>query len=636
MRRFAILTSAAAMLALLWPATAATAEPRLSASSVRQEAGFVEFYLSGSELPAGGALDQSSLTATVDGQQLPLTARQVSQSQGSALKRSVALVIDTSGSMSGVPLSAAKSAAAAFLDALPADVSVAVVTAGSPSVIVLRTSADRLKVKAAVAGLQAKGETSLYDAIRAGAQLIQSGYDEKRIIVLSDGADTASATTYDGARTAAKGIPIDTIAFKTQDAAATVLADLSKSTAGRSFQASDAQALSAVFAQAAGAFSAQLLVHVTVPPALQGKEAKLVLQASVGGTTAVTDLRVTFVPDTHATTPLVGVRSRGLPSWLLYVLPSVIFVGLLALGILLVGPLLTSGARRRRLSQIGQFAPTAPESTALTEADSPIAHAALQMSHQVMKQANVEGRLAQQLDRAGMRMRPHEWLLLRALLVIVGALVFGVLMSPWYVGVLLGVLFGWGGTALYHRLRAGRRVSAFANQLPDALQLVIGSLRSGFSLSQSVDAMTREFGEPIQSEFGRALGETRLGVDIEDAMDRVATRMKNQDLAFVVVAIRVQREIGGNLAEVLTTTVNTMRERAMLHRQVRALSAEGRLSAYVLIGLPIAVLGYMIVVKGDYLLPLVQSPTGLAMAVFGVIEIIVGTIWMLKVVKVEV
>jgi tight adherence protein B len=179
-------------------------------------------------------------------------------------------------------------------------------------------------------------------------------------------------------------------------------------------------------------------------------------------------------------------------------------------------------------------------------------------------------------------------------------------------------------------------MAAFTEQLPDALRLIIGSLRSGFSLAQAVEAVTSELPEPISGEFGRALGETRLGAEIEDALDRVGDRMNSRELRFVVVAIRVNREIGGNLAEVLTTTVGTMSERAMLHRQVRALSAEGRLSAYVLIALPILVLLYMAAFRGVYLAPLVTTPLGWLVSLFGVAELALGIFWMIKVVKVEV
>ncbi|HET8586956.1 MAG TPA: type II secretion system F family protein, partial [Candidatus Limnocylindria bacterium] len=121
-----------------------------------------------------------------------------------------------------------------------------------------------------------------------------------------------------------------------------------------------------------------------------------------------------------------------------------------------------------------------------------------------------------------------------------------------------------------------------------------------------------------------------------DALDRVAVRMKSRDLAFAIIAMRVQRQVGGNLTDVLATTVATMRERAMLHRQVRALSAEGRLSAYILIALPVLVLLYMLWIRGEYMLPLVTTPIGIAMAIFGAVELSLGIWWMLKVVKVEV
>ncbi|NUO60570.1 MAG: VWA domain-containing protein [Hamadaea sp.] len=567
-----------------------------------------------------------------------MTAQQISQSgQGRAVKRGVVLVLDTSGSMAGASLDGAKSAVIAFLSALPSDVQVGVVTAGAPSVVALRPTSDRERVRTAVLGLRAAGETALYDAVVSGAGLFGPDIADRRMVVLSDGADTASTKTMQNAEQAVAAIPTDTIAFKTKEAEASALATLAAAGKGKAYKAGDGDALRGVFAQAAGAFSVQLLVRVTVPRQKLGQAGRLVVEAKVAGSTVATDLNLTFVPDTRVATPLVGTIATGTPVWVQYGLIVVIFIGLLGLGVLLTGPLLGSAERRRRLAQVQQFEANPRRSQPpRPENESAIAQAALQMSEQLMKQANAEGRLARQLDRAGMRLRPHEWLLLRLAVLLVAALLLALVISPWPLGFLLGLILGWGSTAAYHRVRAARRLSAFVSQLPDALQLVIGSLRSGFSLTQSLDAMLREMGDPISTEFGRALGETRLGANIEDALDRVAARMKSKDLAFVVVAIRVQREIGGNLAQVLATTVGTMRERAMLHRQVQALSAEGRLSAYVLIALPVAVLGYLIVVRAQYLTPLIASPVGLVLIFIGLVELIVGTIWMLKVVKVEV
>jgi Flp pilus assembly protein TadB len=234
-----------------------------------------------------------------------------------------------------------------------------------------------------------------------------------------------------------------------------------------------------------------------------------------------------------------------------------------------------------------------------------------------------------------MRLRPHEWLLLRALTCLVLVLLLALFLGPFF-GTLLGLVMGWAATELYQRRRIERRVQAFADLFPDALQLVIGSLRSGFSLSQAIDAMVREFPDPISSEFGRALGETRLGGQLEDALERVAKRMNNPDLGWAVVAIRVQQHVGGNLAEVLTTTVKTIRERNALRRHVRALSAEGRLSAWILVALPLVMGFFIFTFRSEYARPLYTHPIGLIMLTTGILLLVVGAFWMSRVVKVEI
>ena len=141
--------------------------------------------------------------------------------------------------------------------------------------------------------------------------------------------------------------------------------------------------------------------------------------------------------------------------------------------------------------------------------------------------------------------------------------------------------------------------------LPDTLQLMAGSLSAGYSMPQAVDTVVREGKGPISTEFNRALVETRLGVELEDALDGIAERMQSVDFAWVVMAIRIQREVGGNLAEVLTTVSATLRERERLRRQVQVLSAEGRLSAWILGLLPIVFAFYLVLVRPEYLAPLV-------------------------------
>jgi Flp pilus assembly protein TadB len=185
-------------------------------------------------------------------------------------------------------------------------------------------------------------------------------------------------------------------------------------------------------------------------------------------------------------------------------------------------------------------------------------------------------------------------------------------------------------------VKTAKRRAAFADQLPDVLQLIASSLRSGFSLAQSVDAVVRDNTQPTAGEFSRALAATRIGAELEDALDRVAFRMQSADLAWVVMAVRIQRQVGGNLAEVLMNTVGTMRERAQTRRHVRALSAEGRLSAYVLICLPLGLAGVLFWLRAEYMRPLYTTMLGIVMLSAGFLLLVVGSLWMRKLVRVEV
>ena len=148
--------------------------------------------------------------------------------------------------------------------------------------------------------------------------------------------------------------------------------------------------------------------------------------------------------------------------------------------------------------------------------------------------------------------------------------------------------------------------------------------------------MVRESSGPMAVELNKAIVEARLGVPIEDALDTVARRMDSVDFEWVVMAIRIQREVGGNLAEVLNNVAATMRERERLRRQVDVLSAEGRLSAVILGALPLLFVVYLILVRPEYIGVLVTNPLGIAMIVVGVILLIAGAFWLRKVVTVEV
>ncbi len=249
---------------------------------------------------------------------------------------------------------------------------------------------------------------------------------------------------------------------------------------------------------------------------------------------------------------------------------------------------------------------------------------------------NLEARLASSLEAAGVALRPAEWLLLRAGIVVAGGLVALLIGTASIVlGVLL-VVAAVVGPWLYLKVKRDRRLKAFSAGLADTLQLMSGSLSAGLSLAQSIDTIVREGTEPIAGEFRRVVVESRLGVTLEDSLDGVAQRMGSRDFEWVVMAIRIQREVGGNLAELLLTVAATLRERDYLRRHVRALSAEGRLSCYILGGLPPIFLLYLALSKPEYVHPMFSTPLGWTMCAGMALLLSVGVFWMSKVAKVDV
>ena len=190
-----------------------------------------------------------------------------------------------------------------------------------------------------------------------------------------------------------------------------------------------------------------------------------------------------------------------------------------------------------------------------------------------------------------MKMRPQDFVLL----LIAGALAagaVGVLLAGPLVGVLLAAAVPLAAKVVLGMLTS-RRQRAFADQLEDSLQLMSSGLRAGHSLLQALDGVSQESHQPASEEFARIINETRVGRDMAQALDETAARMASKDFAWVAQAIAINRQVGGNLAEVLDTVGGTIRERGQIRRQVKALSAEGKLSAIVLMALPFGVTGFL-------------------------------------------
>lgn len=245
-----------------------------------------------------------------------------------------------------------------------------------------------------------------------------------------------------------------------------------------------------------------------------------------------------------------------------------------------------------------------------------------------------------ELELAGVRMETSAFLLVTfagsvvaALLGVVVGLGLGAVGS-----VVLAVAFAILGPVVAKvilRVRTGLRRARFADQLDDTLQLIAGNLRAGYGLVQAIDGLARDADPPTSEEFSRVVNETRIGRDLGDALSGTAERMRSDDFMWAAQAIAVNRETGGNLAEVLQHVAGTIRERNQIRRQVKALSAEGRLSAMVLIALPILVFIAVLIIQPGYLSTFFNSLIGIGALILAVILMVVGTIWMVLTVRVK-
>jgi tight adherence protein B len=237
------------------------------------------------------------------------------------------------------------------------------------------------------------------------------------------------------------------------------------------------------------------------------------------------------------------------------------------------------------------------------------------------------------LELAGIRMRLQDAVFLLLVATVVAGSLGLVLGGP-----LLGLLLaGFVPVAarVGLRLRTRRRQAAFADQLEDTLQLIAGALRAGHSLLQALDSVAREAEEPTSEEFARVVNETRVGRDLARTLEETAARTGSQDFDWITQAIAVNREVGGNLADVLDGVGETIRERGQVRRQIKALAAEGKLSAITLMALPFGIIGFLTVANPGYIAAFTDSPAGfLLMGIAGVM-LVVGALWLRKTVRIR-
>jgi len=260
---------------------------------------------------------------------------------------------------------------------------------------------------------------------------------------------------------------------------------------------------------------------------------------------------------------------------------------------------------------------------------------AVQITENLAERQGVMSKSEALLERADLPLRVGEALSGYAAIALFAA-VFGLLLGKTLSAMIFFGTMGLMIPPLVVKMKAGRRRKKFMNQLPDTLQLLSSTLKAGYSFMQGVDAVSQEIEEPMAGELRRIVTEAQLGRPVEESMDASAERMDSNDFAWAVMAVRIQREVGGNLSELLLTVAETMTERERLRRDVASLTAEGKMSAIILGALPILLGFVMWALNKDYIEILFTDSFGKVLLVISAIAAVAGFAWMKKIITIEI
>lgn len=547
----------------------------------------------------------------------------------------VVLVIDTSGSMQGQPMTAAIAAAKQFIQNLPDNIEVGVVTFSDDPTVAQRITADHDAAFNAVSSLVARGETALYDGVRSAAGLFSSG-TQHNIILLSDGGDTASSSTLRAAAKAAadKEAAVFAVGLKSGEFDSDALRTLARETEGGYAPAASAD-LTKIYEDFATQLSSQFVV--TYKSATEGgSELSLVVNSE-----ALSDSALVRAPEIAAPVvpkPLPPVEQKdpllegaaGLAAVLVLT-----FAAAFALFWMVTG----RRARKARDRKLAKAMEADPQIRHEGRTDQGLAtwlpDPLVDVAERVAGKSDFAKNLDSQLERGGVKLKSGEFLAMSLLTAAVGALL-GALILPKLIFIVAFAGLGFFAPRAWLALTVHRRLSKMHGQIADILMIIASSLRAGHSFMQALDAVGKEIPEPGCSEFSRLVAEIRLGRPVDEAMNDLADRIASEDFRWAVLAVNIQRDVGGNLAEVLDTVAETIRERDNVRRQVKVLSAEGKMSIYILAGLPIALAAYMAIVNPDYLGLLWTTRIGLVMLSVAGSLMVLGILWMRKVVKIDV
>jgi tight adherence protein B len=609
--------------------------------------------MSGSSWTGSERLDASNFTVVINGRTIQgVQATRLQDQRGASGQLAVFLAVDTSGSMrDNNNIDTARKAAVNFVGQMRPGTRMGVISFADKTHVVQELTADAGQVRAAIQGLQAKGNTALYDAVVRASEKLKGQPGQRNLVVLSDGRHDGTPTKITDAIAAAlqAKVTVNTVGLEVpgRDQDQEALRQLAEGTKGR-WAPVTAENLESLLGNLGRDLASQYVLDMALPPGLgnpvdfrltvraNNQEAELHNPQFLIGTQATPSTAVPI----PAALPRAPALSRLESSQGRYILAIAGFATVLLACLLLFGPGSRTArpyrALRQRLSPYSLTPAISDDRARLTAfGSSEWAGRATAMAETLVRRGNLEETFLDRLEAAGLNMRVAEFVLISLGSAFIPPLLVLIVTRNLLLAALT-VLLGTVGPFLWLAVLASRRQAKFDEQLPSTLQLLSGALQAGHSLQQAVDTVVQEAGDPIAAEFQRVLTEARLGRPLEEAFEAMAKRTRSLDFEWTVMAIRLQRQVGGNLAEVLSTVSQTIRDRYSLKRQIRALSAEGRLSSLILSVLPLLLFGALLVFNPLFLRPLFTTKLGLMMIAGSVVLMIFGMFWLKKITEIKV
>ena len=603
--------------------------------------------------PAAGA-EGDNVTVEIEGEEMDAATSPIISS---TVPTQIIMVIDDSENAEAIAgFENIRSAALAYLDGLDATTRVALVRAGDGRVVGTQATVDFTNnheaVRSAISELSPSAGAVTLNAIANSASFFASEADGVRDVVAFVGSPGRSSTI---SPEVARGQLISQNAGLTVVAPAIAnleideFAGIADAVRGgavfRATSMTDA-ALNAARTQTGylvGSFPTDSIVQSETVDG-QGNDGTNELIASFGGDSE----RVRIVPGetifgSGLNAPAIASSSRFAileGNMLALVAVALIVIAVLVFAFTLMSILF--GADNSLNSTLSVYGTQDDRTDDQKSADDAFAKNRSRIVEQVVEKAEeaaeARGNLASTaglLEKAEIPLRVGEAFGVQVVLVIV-AFGLGYLIGGF--NLLVGLLFAVIALvvpSLYIKRKVSKRAKKLEDQLPDTLTLLASTLKAGYSFLQGMDAVGNEAEEPLAGEFRRTVNEARLGKDMDVALDDLSDRIESQDMLWAIVAIKIQREVGGNLAELLTTVAETMNERRRLRGEISALTAEGRLSAIVLASLPFAMAFAMFFLNRPYLSELWTNTIGLVAVAAAIVSIIIGSLWMRKIVDIE-